>query len=469
MKNKLYLLPLLFLALLSSCYKDLGNYEYNYPADPVVTGLKDTVYVSFIGDTLRITPQVKHTTASENLSFQWKIMFPYEPWEMFFEGAELKMPFTLQPGKYRGLFIITDKAKGMKYYHDFEFQGVTRFTTGTVVLSEEEGTAQLSFIDANNILLPKQYEVINQETLPGKPLQLLAVNEAWQPNNLKRYWILCEGEQPGVLVDASTLIRYRSVKENFFDPPAAIQPGYLNRTLSGVATGVINGRLYSGTTNTAPFSPYYGMFGNDAPGDYELSPKYIFTEFQYYVGFDLKKKRFVQFSSSGSYQDTSYIAIKTGPGFNPKNPMIDLIHMQYINGDASYAFAKDVTGKIVELKFFNAPNLFFASYSRPFAGANLLRENTKWAGSTIQEVIYFSSGDQIYRYNPSNEQLRTLDTKFDGKDVSMLKVSVTGDTLITGAEGSLYFLDVSTGKNGRVINRVDGIPGKPVDVAIRKQ
>jgi hypothetical protein len=42
------------------------------------------------------------------------------------------------------------------------------------------------------------------------------------------------------------------------------------------------------------------------------------------------------------------------------------------------------------------------------------------------------------------------------------------NTLIAGVEGSLYFLDVSTGVFGNVIKKIDGIPGDPVDVVVKK-
>ncbi len=32
------------------------------------------------------------------------------------------------------------------------------------------------------------------------------------------------------------------------------------------------------------------------------------------------------------------------------------------------------------------------------------------------EVFYFTSGDKIYRYNPTNQDIRPLVTDFGGKD-----------------------------------------------------
>jgi hypothetical protein len=459
------------LLLATACYKDLGNYNYTPPEEPVVTGLEDTVYTAFVGDTLRIKPTVKHSLLNtDELTYQWKISFPYPPFEIIYHGPVLNEVFTLSPGIYNGLFTIVDRTNGMKYYYTFQVEGKTEFTKGTVILSEEGGVSEISFIKPDNTLLTRLYEAINSEKLPGKPLQILAVNRGWQPGNanLKNFWLLFgEGQEPGVIVDVNTFIRSSYISENFYDKPASISMGSLRTGISGVTSGIINGKFYRGSTNSDPSGSAYGKYGNEAAGDYTLAPSFIFVEFQYYIGYDTTKKRFVRFSNDGAYFGTDYVVIPIGSGFDPANVGLELVHMLYLNSASSMAYLKDNTGKIYEYNFFNSPNTFFANYRRVFKGSDLVTENTKWAGSLLQ-LIYFSSGDKVYRYNPVNEELLPMEADFEGKDVSMVKLTTSGDTLVTGTQGNLYYLDVSTGKNGNVITRYQGIPGNPVDVVIRR-
>jgi hypothetical protein len=459
------------LLLATACYKDLGNYNYTPPEEPVVTGLEDTVYTAFVGDTLRIKPTVKHSLLNtDELTYQWKISFPYPPFEIIYHGPVLNEVFTLSPGIYNGLFTIVDRTNGMKYYYTFQVEGKTEFTKGTVILSEEGGVSEISFIKPDNTLLTRLYEAINSEKLPGKPLQILAVNRGWQPGNanLKNFWLLFgEGQEPGVIVNVNTFIRSSYISENFYDKPASISMGSLRTGISGVTSGIINGKFYRGSTNSDPSGSAYGKYGNEAAGDYTLAPSFIFVEFQYYIGYDTTKKRFVRFSNDGAYFGTDYVVIPIGSGFDPANVGLELVHMLYLNSASSMAYLKDNTGKIYEYNFFNSPNTFFANYRRVFKGSDLVTENTKWAGSLLQ-LIYFSSGDKVYRYNPVNEELLPMEADFEGKDVSMVKLTTSGDTLVTGTQGNLYYLDVSTGKNGNVITRYQGIPGNPVDVVIRR-
>jgi len=82
-------------------------------------------------------------------------------------------------------------------------------------------------------------------------------------------------------------------------------------------------------------------------------------------------------------------------------------------------------------------------------------------------IFYFTSDDKIYRYNPLNQDLRTLDANFSGQKVTMIKLSADGNTLTAGTTGSLYTLDVSVSKNGNITKTITGIPGAPVDIVIR--
>ena len=95
-----------------------------------------------------------------------------------------------------------------------------------------------------------------------------------------------------------------------------------------------------------------------------------------------------------------------------------------------------------------------------------MRPDSRWQASHFQ-IVYFTSDDKIYRYNPTNEEVHALDADFGGKKVTMIKLQ-KDDVLMAGVEGSLYYLDVSTGQNGNVTKVIPGIPGSPVDVVVRK-
>jgi hypothetical protein len=43
------------------------------------------------------------------------------------------------------------------------------------------------------------------------------------------------------------------------------------------------------------------------------------------------------------------------------------------------------------------------------------------------------------------------------------------NTLVAGVDGSIYYLDISTGNIGTKIKEIHGLPGKVIDIAFREQ
>ncbi|HEY0611577.1 MAG TPA: hypothetical protein VGD35_18025, partial [Chitinophaga sp.] len=146
-----------------------------------------------------------------------------------------------------------------------------------------------------------------------------------------------------------------------------------------------------------------------------------------------------------------------------------LLYMDRFSDNDLYAFC-DSAGKKIELKFRvqlnDSTQRFYPIYKKVFPGAALLSAGTLWRSSPIG-VFFFSANDKVYRYNPLNQELRALDANFGGKKVTMLKVQRNGNLLVAGVEGSIYYLDISTGKNGPVIQQYNGIAGVPKDVIVR--
>lgn len=467
MRKLFFIIPAAWLLLLTACYKDKGNYTYDFPAEPVVSGL-DTLYTVWVGDSLKIEPKVSIGNSAPNLNYQWKISIPEEFRDTSFSGPALKLAFGLGPNRYSAQLTITDNSNGMKYFYPFAIQGKTDFSTGIAVLSLENGKSQLSFIKPDGTVQPRIYSAMHGEDLPGGPKQIVAIWMRYiSPIATRSYWINCtDGIDPAVQIDPNTMKRKKTIRQNFFDAPAAARTGYFENTDNGVLRGVINGKLYEGAWQTFYGSDVYGMFGQPAQGDYELYDRAVFNTAPYYLGYEKNRKQIVAFTNFGgpAYIGTSY-SLTDANAFDPANMGVDAVHFEQINFNNCYLFGKDASGTVYEFMF--TPRFIGfvqvqPQYKRAFPQQALITATTKWAGSPF-EVFYFTSGDKIYRYNPTNQEIKPLITDFGGKNVSMVKVIDNGNTLVAGTEGTLYYLDISTGKFGEVIKKYEGIPGAPVD------
>jgi len=475
-----YILPsfLLFftLVMVSACYKDKGNYVYHPIGQPVITNL-DTVYNVFVGDSLVIAPNISIPGSTGKLGFLWNISDPDSTLTgLNYAGPSLRMIFGLGPERYSTRLTIIDSSNMMEYFQDFIISGQTAFSMGTTVLTLENGITQLSFIKPNDSVQPRIFQAVNpSQALPLNPTQILAVPQAYQPNILT-YWVFgMGGPHTGVQIDANTFQKKENLADNFFNAPdTALIPYNMFVDPLGVISGNINGTLYSGTTETWNEAPTYGMFDDGAAGNYRLSPQVVFNYSGTYgpgnfIGFDENQKQFVRFNLYGGivFFGPAYTVLDTI--VDPTNLGMDIQHLQQINGGLCYAYCKGASDTLYEMKFdaeFNGPFTFQTYWLRPFMRPDLITASTLWQ-ATPNEIIYFTNADKIYRYNPINQQITTLSNDFGGQPVTMIKVSADGNTLYAGVNGSLYYLNISTGNYGTLIKRIDGLPGTVIDLAIR--
>ena len=475
LKHYLLYMPALLL-LLAACARDKGNYDYVELPDPQISNL-DTIYTAITGDSLIITPRITLASGKNDYSCYWKIDVAAEARSQDYEGRELRIVFGLPAARYPTQLAVTDNTTGMKYFYQFDIIGQTEFTKGLLVLSNNNNQAVLSFVKPDGTVRPDIYQSINQEALPGPAKQLVPIQNMFYLNTLSAYWITYDGDQNGgVQIDASSLKKTKYIPENFYDAPATAHADYLLNMVNGITDAIIDGKLYIGATETAPFWPYYGFWGVPINGSYSLHPQLMenFAESalsgrpnSYFLGYDKNRKAFVRFYANTFY-DVNYTVL--GDAFDPKQVKMDMIYMNRFNDNELYAIG-DSLGKKLELKFrvdfTDSTQRFYPTYKRPFPGTSLLTAGAKWQSSPIG-VFFFSANDVIYRYNPLNNDIKPLQTTTAGKKITLLKVLQGGNLLVAGAEGgSIYYLDISTGKLGQLIKKIDGIPGSPQDIIIR--
>ncbi|WP_454880450.1 PKD-like family lipoprotein [Sphingobacterium detergens] len=472
---KKLIISIIVSTLLASCYKDKGNYVIDMPESPVLQNL-DTLYEAMTGDSLVIQPKIVGL-AAENLECDWRIDVPEAlvPEANHYKGNALRIVFGLEAKRYTARLTVTNKANGMKYFYPFKVQGVTEFSRGTLVLSKDQEESKLSFIKADNSVQPNIYEVINGQPLPAEPLQLHYVKNQFTGNTPLGYWII--SKKGGVRLNVNSLKKESekpgTLHDNFFLAPPTINVGSFQAHPQGVLLGVINDKFYGGATTTWDQSATYGMFGTYADGDYDLSSKFVLSTVNNnytVIGFEKNKKQFVRINLYGSpmYFGTQYSAIGSDI-FSPTNIGMDLLQLVQINNADTYAYVKNANGQIYELMFnanFAGPFNFTSGHKRLFIRPEWITADTKMLASR-SGYIYIAAQNQIFRYNPLSEQMQSLKTDIKG-EVTMLKLEDDESTLIAGAAGTLYYLDIQVGKSGELVKKIEGIPGSPIDMTWRK-
>src|SRR5689334_7130028 len=154
MKRSILVLLTAFGLLQLACYKDKGNYNYDEVFVPEITGL-DTLYKTSIGDTLVVKPTV--TTADPNASFTytWRISITGRYTDTTITAYPLKLVFSFDPDVCQVRLTVADTKNGMKYFRFFRIKGETQVSSGSLVLSQENNTSQMSFVKPDGSVLAR--------------------------------------------------------------------------------------------------------------------------------------------------------------------------------------------------------------------------------------------------------------------------------------------------------------------------
>ena len=211
---KLKLATAIFLgSLMSSCYEDKGNYDYEQMNDITVEiPLESSDCV--LGDVLKIIPELKFSTGkeTENLTYLWT-----------FDGQEIATERVLnwtvdKDGKYKDLRLaVKDQTTGVTYFGSALLSVISPYTTdGWVTLSaKEDGTSMLTYMRPTTkdqkytcVVTKDVYGLSNGgATLGGKPIfmsQHFVSPWGSGEDNTSWLWITQQGGQGCVDVSGSS-------------------------------------------------------------------------------------------------------------------------------------------------------------------------------------------------------------------------------------------------------------------------
>ena len=187
MKNILFLL---FVFAFWGCIEDNGNYDYNPARDLIVEDVPGNITLT-VGESITLTPKPmvrydKTKTIIEGVEYEWVL-------EGEVVSRESSYTYTAQEnGSYEGILRFKDPLTKSVSYLDFDIDVETQYKSGFLILSEENGKAQLSMIRAKWSRSPSDtvvyegewknvYENENRgEALVGKPVSL---TEHWAYDN----------------------------------------------------------------------------------------------------------------------------------------------------------------------------------------------------------------------------------------------------------------------------------------------
>lgn len=531
--NKKILWGLALLPLLSSCYKDEGNYDYHDINEIEVEGLDDN-YAVDADDSLIITPKLVGTLYSDTTRFTYA-------WEIgtstVSQSHDLRIQVDMTPGYKYSRFIITDKETNVKTYKEFGVN-VSSSTAGDliVVMSKYQGRAELSYLrlDKEANWAVNYFMNRNGKSLGSNPQQLAILYTQSRKNEpfVNRYGrVIALVDNVANLIDKSTM-QYDTVTQALTQDAYLQLVSYPKPDISSYKSEFVSEGISIWRQNvygTQMMNHFIEISAGKLFYVASMAPS-VWTSYYYYDISGPYKDGYL--SPFGYWDDMTDTQSQAGYSLG------DFIIFDKVNGRFAYTSAYGSVSSIDEAdvhQFLNYTLLWGAATNRPndtsisvlsngsqcrlvllqdgtnattgratkklvaeISGGNVVTPSSSLYMMKYNDNLFFSNGNAIYRYNimdissgtAPSEKNKVFDLTEIGYDsdavITDICVSRTEKTLLAGVsrygsdkegmgdepKGDILYFDLDKGAGTIVYNAEKshkGISGIPVDVQIKYQ
>ncbi|NSL88855.1 PKD-like family lipoprotein [Chitinophaga solisilvae] len=503
-RNHLKLLMAAFFVCLlhTSCYKDLGNYDYHeINSMDSVTNIKGE-YLMLFKDTLRINPKLFPTMdkdVKKRYSFRWEALvdgvtrIPGDSsLYLVGTGRNLEYPVALRPAAYDMFYRVKDEETGVEWLYRFKLKVQSAVYTGWLVLCNVNGMSRLDMIS----VLGDSSRVINDVLsftnagIPPQPSPRQIVF-AYRSNGDQIYLNSAAGinrlDGEGLGWKSTYNIRY----EMLVPVPVEYKPDYFYNTpkYPGIDYLIEGDRVYFQNI-------MYGMKGFgvrinrvDEEKDFFQPAPFIAggnDAANLYVLYDKTQRRFVTHNAlannCSSLADGTLFSYKTG------RELVFMSNTNYNGGDI-FAIMKDNAGKYYTYCFRVTRNGVAQSYYTEMTDATDIGQAATFAVSNQLGYIFYAAGGKLYEYDVFTKKSFVMADLGD-KKVSVLKTFdfgfgrfkepyiTIGRQLIVGAydpsqpddvNGTLYRYNIPARNEPLVLDKSFTGLGKPADIAYRER
>lgn len=228
MKSRI-ILYMLSCCILTSCFKDIGNYDL-HPINEIelITNATDTMEILQF-DTLRISVDLDQSIPVDEsqLTFRWNA-YPYPNGGTDYElgnQRDLAAPIGMKPGNYRLQYTITDTVTDISKIETYLLVVSGKLSEGWLVLEEKpDGTQDVSIVNPDQSIIRDLYYTANAEPLPPNSSKVQVLNA----NIVQLIFVYAEDD--GVQVENASFTKINNQSDWF---------------LNASTTGKVTNQLYT--------------------------------------------------------------------------------------------------------------------------------------------------------------------------------------------------------------------------------
>jgi len=461
--RKIMISMLVVSTLLTSCYKDKGNYAYHSINDVMAVTSADTFKVMRL-DTLKIDPQIKGLDPGR-LRFEWRVDPVADPAEPLGIGKlvvlsrqrTMNEQITLDAGSnyYNLDLVMIDTVTGVSYFKHMKLQVTTAFQTGWMMIAQNGGgKTDIDFITPGNQVYYNIYSAANpDQPLPSSSFKLISLNNVGILGSLTLVFF----DNEGYTLDNTTFEVRGKYSSLFFSPPAVIAPKNMYKpsifqfgpyTFSGGKIYQLNG-IYASTLFGAAYTQPDGLGYDAAPyAAGGLSYGGIF--------FDQLNHRFI-YDGGGTSTSLKVFPAATGMAFDLNNVKKKMLTMKAGMGwdlwpDNWYAVFKNEGDDSCFLYTVNANGNMtttpVAAGMQPILNSPDVARSPDYLFSNTVKQMYYAADNKLYVYDMAANQSRVVYQFPSGEMITALQMQNNTITVATyngdAGGGTVYDLPISS-------------------------
>lgn len=428
----------LFIITITSCRKDLGNYNYQDINEGTITGIEST-YSILRGQKLEINPTINFTKDDTNdttkYTYKWFSIDPASSEKKnFANGKNLNWLVSLPAisNAYTIYYIVTEKSTGITFQKKFKLSVTSTIADGWLVLNNVDGISRLDFFNYNTTTTDFVYynDILSSfGTLKpqGKPISLYYQSRRDVFTNVSARTVFLNTDQNTYVISTqdntfNSYVNLSSIMGAYFTPPY-----HAEKIRTTVSSGTYmfdsNGQMLNeDATVGSSYGTRLNKLSNGTP--FNISPFFAEGYRQtgnYMLMFDIDKKRFMEQKGANTSSSVPVPVVPvttpaTPPLFDPGNVGMDLMYMDYTPAISGQVFAilKNSSNKVYLARMVCSTASFTEVAFDEITLAPEMVNASNFAIDPVEGYIMYLVGSKVYRYNPflkTNKMVVDLGTR----------------------------------------------------------
>ncbi|HSC38848.1 MAG TPA: PKD-like family lipoprotein [Chitinophagaceae bacterium] len=408
--------------LVTSCYKDKGNYSFSEKEVITVTGIATSYDKVSQQDRITLTPSVSSSMPNASFEYYWGI------YETNVQGAVPKIDtiaktlnidyFVAKPAKTWVLvFGAKNKTTGLQKIVTANINVITPFTRGWYVLKDDGNKTDMDLFLTPASIVPASkisnvFSFVNGKQLNGKAMSL-----NFEPtykstvtgvlNNTRALFIA--SDKDASVIDINTLTEIHDFAGMFYNAPVVKAPTFIGQG-SQADYFVNGGQLYSLYSSSSNIGLFAARQLKDAQNtDYYLSRYFINYQLANPIFFDETSSSFISAGGAGTVLNGVTDAVGTAMKANNNNKTILYMGLKSTT-PTGVALMQDKTNPSLKiLSAITANTSAFNMVNDTLLNSSMLyNASMATCNLTDENLLYFVVGNQVWSRNLSNkfEQLQ---------------------------------------------------------------